>query len=163
MYKVRYHVRPEDLGKRLLKRARALPQEMARGYKAATRYSLMSLRMRTIAARKVDTGAMLRGWAADTQNTGGDLLVTLHNESPHHVNVEKGRRAGAAMPPYKPIAAWALRKFGSTGPAWAIMRAIAKRGIRPTKIMTSVAFRRKARELYRRETTKALSRAARKR
>jgi hypothetical protein len=53
------------------------------------------------------------------------------------VQMETGRRAGAAMPPLAAIELWAMRKLGLDGAsahraAWPIAQAIARRGLPPS-------------------------------
>lgn len=90
-----------------------------------------AVRMLAFASTDVkDLGTYQVGWRYQAAFT----RLYLKNVSGHAVFVEKGRRAGATMPPIAPIRAWALRHGMPAGAAYPIARAIARRGIpaRPT-------------------------------
>jgi len=68
----------------------------------------------------------------------------LVNVSAYAQVIELGRRPGARMPPYEPILEWVEGKLGlyfqeAEEAAFAIRRAIAKRGIPPQRIMAKTA------------------------
>lgn len=84
------------------------------------------------AKRVMNTGYYVRAWKAS--KLPATYTVRVYNDSPYAAVVEKGRRAGARMPPVEPIARWAQRKFKlpykiAKGIGFAIARNIQKRGI----------------------------------
>jgi hypothetical protein len=73
-------------------------------------------------------------WHIDQE---GNLLVG--SDSPHAPYIEWGRDAGEA-PPFSPIHEWVRVKLGKQEPeasqiAWAIVRKISARGVKPTRFM----------------------------
>lgn len=111
----------------------------------------------TVRLGKVDTRRYLEGWRA---RVGGTTL-TVANEADHASFVERGRRRGR-MPPVAVISAWAARKLGDARLGWPIARAIARRGIRPTRIGTARDMRRRVRALVHAVFRDALARALRR-
>jgi hypothetical protein len=88
----------------------------------------------------VDTGAFLRAWKAEATQDG----ARLYNDAPHAPIVERGRRAGAAMPPPDAIARWVRRRLGvseseARSVAFVVARAIATRGLVGRKIAERAA------------------------
>lgn len=84
----------------------------------------------------VDLGAYKAGFKVSKRTTGPQLL----NDTPYAAVIEHGRRPMRPGPPIGPIRAWARRKLSLSGPdleraAWAIQRAIHRRGTPPHKIM----------------------------
>lgn len=79
------------------------------------------------------TGKYLRGWSYRRSSKG----AVVFNSTGHASFVERGRRRGSRMPPVAAIAAW-MRAKGmdeDAGRAYAIARAIAKRGIRARPVL----------------------------
>lgn len=90
----------------------------------------------------VNTGHYLRAWRAVATQRGAQIA----NSAPYSGVIEDGRRKGARTPPRQAIARWAQRKLGLTEKeaqraAFAIARSIAKRGLRPRKVLGSVLER----------------------
>lgn len=117
-----------DLGKfegRFAKELRAAQQ------RAMHQVGKAAVRMLAFASKDVkDFGTYQTGWRYQAAFT----RLYIRNVAGHAVFVERGRRAGATMPPLAPIRAWALRHGMPAAAAWPIARAIARRGIpaRPT-------------------------------
>lgn len=92
------------------------------------------------------TGALARGIAYQTvQDDNG--IVTKITVPGYGEFVDKGRRAGARMPPVQPIIDWVRVKKIKTPQitteqmGWAIAKSIAKKGIRPKPfIQNSIDF-----------------------
>lgn len=148
---------PAQMGKFHRRLLQLEPQAAKAAMLATERLGIASLRARTVSADKLDTRALVRGWWSRRTRDG----FVLGNRALHHPNVERGRLPGR-MPPVSVIEAWAARKLGRRGLGWPIARAIAKRGIRPTPILTSVAFRERLREISRRETERRWLAASRR-
>jgi hypothetical protein len=86
------------------------------------------VRMLAFASANVkDLGTYQTGWRYQAAFT----RLYFRNTAKHAVFVERGRRAGAPMPPLAPIRAWALRHGLPASAAWPIAKKIAKRGIAP--------------------------------
>jgi len=108
-------------------------------------------------ARAVDRGVYRRGWRYRSLDDGAELV----NTAAHSANVEAGRRKGARMPPVESIQGWVHRKGlvakgrnrkgRELSMAWAVARAIAKRGIKGRWILKTAMkrFRRPLREAIR--------------
>lgn len=136
---------------------KALGPAIKRAMKRGQEPLLKELRERTRAKRKVDTRAFIRGWRAKVVG----YKVTFSNVERHAGNVEYGRRAGAQMPPVSVISEWARRKLGNARLGWPIAKAIARRGIRPTPILTSKAFAKKVKQVMNREIAAEVARVRR--
>lgn len=85
-----------------------------------------------------NTGAYLQGWQYELHATGG----RVYNSRRHAPIIEDGRRRGAKRPPVREIELWAKRKLGLRGKQlqsakYAIANAIAKRGLRPRRVLRS--------------------------
>ncbi len=70
------------------------------------------------------------------------MPAMLINDAPHAAVIEHGRRKGAKMPPDDAIRGWVRRKLGigDSDPkqdrvVFAVRKAIAKRGLKPKKVM----------------------------
>lgn len=84
----------------------------------------------------VNTGAYKRAWKWGQLPDG----VMVYNQMPYAGVIEGGRRKGARMPPKDAIARWAQRKLSlsehdAKRAAFAIARAIQKKGLRPRHVM----------------------------
>lgn len=157
MATLRFNTDMKDFGKFHTKLAKLRLTAVKPAIDKAARDLLSSLRARTMVARKVDTAALRSGWRAKTTRTS----AVFSNVAKHHAFVELGRKPGGRMPPVKAIEAWAARRLGKRGLGWVIARKIARRGIRPTPLLTSAAFKAKVKELMRRELQAALRLSAR--
>jgi hypothetical protein len=83
----------------------------------------------------VDRGGFLRSWGWEAKSDGASVA----NSAPYAPMIEEGRRPGK-FPPLDVIRRWASRRLGLSGPeaaraAFAIARAIARRGLRARKIL----------------------------
>ena len=93
-----------------------------------------------------NTGQYRAAWRWSKLPGGG---ATIFNGKKYAGIIEDGRRAGAKPPPRAVIAKWAQRKLGLTrkqaeAAAFPIARAIAKRGLRPRRVVASVASKLEA-------------------
>lgn len=112
----------------------------------------------------VDTGNYLRSWKVKPT----DLGATLYNIAPYAGVIEWGRRAGRRAPPVQILATWVQRKLGlsrkeAQSAAFAISKAIAKRGLRARKVLrttTTKYARAFVREEIKRELDNVLKGAA---
>lgn len=145
-----FDVKPHKLGRVNQERARDFPSVVQRAMKRASRYVIRSLEVRTTRTKKIDRGYLIRGWRGRVGLYSKGIKTTYYNVAKHHPYVELGRKPGN-MPPVAKIAAWASRKLGRPDLGWAIAKAIARRGIQSTPILTSHNFQRRAREIIRRE------------
>lgn len=134
----------------------------------------------------VNTGDFIRRWQAQQTPYGARLF----NDHPAANVIEKGRAAGAKPPPVAPITAWVMRKipgykpakFGkrivhplgprefkkiaskynaARGLAFAIAKAIGRRGLIGRRILTSPQAKFKILQFVRAETIRELRRAIR--
>jgi len=108
----------------------------------------------------VDIGSFLGAWRSQLIEGGAEV----RNDAPYSAVIEGGRRAGAAMPPRKVMAEWAQRRLGLSAAeakriAFVLARAIARRGLKPRKILKDAipAIRTAAREEMDREIQRELS------
>lgn len=90
----------------------------------------------------VNTGNYRQAWKSAPGTQGGTQGMRVSNSAPYAGVIEYGRRRGAKMPPIDPIARWAQRKLGlpypkAKGIAFAIAKAISKRGLQPRRVLTS--------------------------
>lgn len=118
-----------------------------------------AVRMLAFASRNVkDLGTYQTSWRYQAAFT----RLYVRNVAAHAIYVERGRRAGARMPPLAPIRAWAVRHGMSPSAAWPIARAIAARGIaaRPTLFRPDV--QKGIRQTWRAAMIGAMSDAARR-
>lgn len=129
-------------------------------YKLAGAESVGWLRVRTKREKKVDLGNYLRGWYARVMTvSSGDIRATISNIAPHMRWVEDGRNPGK-MPPVAKIAAWAGRKLGRPDLGFVIARAIGRRGIIETPILTSDDFKTWARAAFKQHMQRGLDKVA---
>ena len=98
----------------------------------------------------VDRGTYRRGWKFVRVKEGAEVYAT----TPYAAIVEDGRRPGK-MPPIEPLVGWVKRKglvtgrgkkaqADARGAAFAIARAIAKRGIRGRKVFARASKKLRA-------------------
>ena len=85
----------------------------------------------------INTGGYRRQWRVAKIARG----ARLYNENPAASTIEGGRRAGGRMPPLREVERWARRRMGLSADearraAYPIARAIARRGLRPRRVMT---------------------------
>lgn len=120
---VRIRVNAKAASAALREMSPATRREMVKGYNAIG----VMLRGQLVAASPRDTGTL-----ADAHNFAVDakrLRLHVFNTKEHAVYVHDGRKAGSHPPP-KALFAWARRKLGSPGAAYAVAHAIARRGIK---------------------------------
>lgn len=137
-------------------------QAVEKGQQAGARFVLSSLRARTVQVGKRDQGGVYRGWRSRPRRTRAGMVTDFYNVSPHFKYVEGGRRRNRPMPPVRALEEWARRRLGVVGLGWAIAKAIAKRGIAPTPILNTRAFRKRMREIMMREIDRRVAEAARR-
>jgi hypothetical protein len=118
-----------------------------------------AVRMLAFASKDIkDLGTYQVGWRYQAAFT----KLFLRNIAAHAVNVERGRRAGAAMPPLAPIRAWALRHGMSASAAWPIARAIARRGIPARPVLLKPENQRSIKQVWQAAMKGAVGDAARR-
>jgi len=154
-------VNADRLGLVNRERARLFASELNNEWAKCNAQATADLRMRTERAKKIDLGMLVRGWNDRVEEIAEGTRATLYNDAPHHVFVEMGRRAGARMPPVAVIAAWCGRKLGDSTLGFIVARAIGRRGIPPTPLMTAKDFQRWARQLFAHGLMAASDRVAR--
>lgn len=155
---MKVRIAAKNLGRAALLLSRQWPAFLRPALAVSGTKLVHSLRLATLAQRKVDTTALHAGWFFQTRR----LSVILSNSSTHHRYVELGRRPGGRPPPFSLIEAWAVRRLGKSGLGWTIARAIGRRGIRPTPLLFSPVFQRLGRQTVRAECAKALRRSIEK-
>lgn len=117
------------------------------------------VRMLAFATKDVkDLGSYGAGWRYKAAFT----KLYFFNATRHALFVEKGRRAGAAMPPLAPIRAWALRHGLPAKAAWPIAKRIAERGIRARPALLRPDIQKSLRQVYGAAMLGAMGEAARK-
>jgi len=141
-------VNADRLGLVNRKRAQLFNRELIAEWDKCNAKSVADLKKRTKIAKKIDLGMLYEGWNSTIMRSPDSVTATLLNDAPHHVFVEMGRRAGARMPPVAVIAAWCGRKLGDSTLGFIVARAIGRRGIPPTPLMTAKDFQRWARQLF---------------
>jgi hypothetical protein len=147
-----FNIGLKQLGKMNKRRAALLHKAVKKEWEKATNDCLNDLRARTHAAKKIDLGALLRGWA--TKKRHGGLEIEFINTAPHHFWVEFGRKPGK-WPPISKIAAWCGRKLGDPTLGYVVSRKIATKGIAPTPLMSSLPFQRFAKKRFKSGLDKA--------
>lgn len=125
---------------------RVTPSALSAGLRRAGPRCVSLLRTESqVRVRRPYRGQYHAGW--DYLVIGGPSL-TLFNTARHAVFVERGRRAGARMPPVAALRPWVEQVLGvpsdrSQGVAYAVARNISRRGIRarPTLLDPAVQAR----------------------
>ena len=119
----------------------------------------------------VNTGEFIRAWRWITLPNGARLL----NDRPYGPVIEKGRRRRSKPPPVAAIGAWMRRRLkvrmstakGKAGDArraafwqraWAISRAIGRRGLLPRLILTAYYAQKKIAAMVHQEVVAELNR-----
>lgn len=87
----------------------------------------------------VDTGHLRRSITSESRPVAGGVRAVAGTNVPYAEAVEKGRRAGAAMPPGDVLTGWLRRKGIDPSAEFVIRRAIGRRGI-PAKPYLDRAF-----------------------
>jgi hypothetical protein len=95
------------------------------------------------------------GWYATAR--ARDLVIG--NRAKHFINVEKGRRAGAPMPPHAPLLRWVLSKGMQASAAFPVRRAISERGIEGRPLFFLEETQRHMQKLYQKRLVGFLDRA----
>jgi hypothetical protein len=153
---VTYRLSPRRFGKWQKELGERVPAAIDRGLTAAGRFAVQSAQLRTAWKGKTDLRGFISGFGFAVLP---DHTLQVFNRAEHARFVEGGRGSSVKLPPIRLISEWAARKLGNYALGWPIAKAIAKRGIKPTPIMTSPAFAAKLREMAQREVRKALESA----
>lgn len=143
--KISITVKLEELGPRMMARARAFPVAAQKGLLSGAMRCLPLIQDATRDAPPanpqgigvggaVNTGNYLQSWRV-TPIPGG---VSLHNIAPYSGVIEFGRRRGK-FPPLNAIAKWAQRRLGldekeAKRAAYPIALAIKRRGLEPRRV-----------------------------
>lgn len=111
-----------------------------RGIHSGVIRSVTVVQRTTMEKKAFNTGDYLRKWTHELLPRGGRVF----NNHRAAAVLEDGRRRGAKRPPVREIELWARRKLGLDGKelksaAFAIANAIAKRGLKPRRILKSSA------------------------
>ncbi len=120
-----------QLGARMVPAAR-------RGALAAAYRAVAQLQRETSQDNLVNTANYKRSWRADRTELG----AVVANQAPYAAVIEEGRRAGSRQPPTEYIKRWAQRRLGlseaeAAAAAFPIARAIAKKGLKPRRVLQS--------------------------
>jgi len=103
---------------------------------------IVNIKQDLISEGKSATGNLVKGTKGTTKVSG--TKVIFEGVAPdYYIFVDKGRRAGAKMPPIKPIQQW-IKQKGLDLNAFAVAKSIAKKGIKPTRIYTRAVEELKA-------------------
>jgi hypothetical protein len=149
-------IKAGELGKFEGRFAKELKQAQMR---AMHQVGKAAVRMLAFASKDVkDFGSYQTGWRYQAAFT----RLYLKNIVPHAVFVERGRRAGAAMPPIAPIRAWAIRHGMPASAAWPIARNIARRGIRPRPTLFRPDVQKSIQQVWTSAMSSAVNDAARR-
>lgn len=133
-------VTPAQLGPALRRHVRKRMREAEQvALNVAHRAQAEAVRL-TTAARLVDQGGYRRSFVVRRVPGGAEL----RNLAPYAGVLELGRRPGATPPPVAVLEAWARRKLGlqpkeAKAAAFAIRKAISRRGLPPHHIMRRTA------------------------
>ena len=150
----------KKLGPALRKLGSAGKKAIARGALSGAMRGVQYMQDRTAAAGVFDRGGYRRGWKARPTANG----AILFNDAPYAPVIEEGRRPNSRMPPVAVIERWVKRKgigggldkirgasgkndgpiqkaakVDSKGIAFAIARAIGKRGIKGKHLLALAA------------------------
>ena len=141
-----YRVDPKNMGKWAAALGRRLQPVVRRALQAGGRAALPILRDATARYPIRATGAFMRGWRAEMSSW--DKLY-LRNIAPHSIFVEMGRRPGARQPPVMALIPWVRLVLGvpeerERSVAFAVARAIARRGIQARPVLMSEQTRARA-------------------
>lgn len=106
-----------------------------------------------------NTGYFINRWRVLRTKDG----AIIKNVTPYGPVIDGGRRRGAKMPPLKPLIAWLRRRLGKSAEeakrmAYPVARAIARRGLKARKILTSREARQKILDLVKEETIHEIER-----
>jgi len=109
-----------------------------RGAKLAAARSVALLQRSTGELGVVNTGNFKRKWRWSAMPDG----ARVYNLALYSAVLEYGRRSNSRFPPKEAIARWAQRKLGlsrkaALQAAFPIARAIAKRGLKPRRVLQS--------------------------
>ena len=103
---------------------------------------IVNIKQDLISEGKSATGNLVKGTKGTTKVSG--TKVIFEGVAPdYYIFVDKGRRAGAKMPPIKHIQQW-IKQKGLDLNAFAVAKSIAKKGIKPTRIYTRAVEELKA-------------------
>lgn len=84
----------------------------------------------------VGVTSLLRGsWRTETLTVGTSVVGIVGSPLLYSEIMERGRRAGAAMPPPSAIATWVARKMGPDVSPYVVARSIGRKGIRGKKML----------------------------
>ena len=115
--------------------AQQMPEMTEREAGLAMGKALAEVERQVVPRTPVNTGALRAAWS--TQITRGSRVIRgeVVNPKVYAIVMEKGRRAGARMPPVDAIRYWVTRKMGVTGKeadqlAYVIARSISRKGIK---------------------------------
>jgi hypothetical protein len=116
--------------------------KIGRSYKGATR--IIEDETRTAMTRSVvqieadakrrvptDTHNLQRSITHEVVDVGADIIGRAGTNQPYAEPVEKGRRAGAAMPPPSALIGWLGRHGIDPSLAFVVARSIGRKGIKP--------------------------------
>lgn len=100
----------------------------------AVMFLVREIKLRTPQGVSGAQGGLLGSIQSDVEGRGSPLARgVIASNSQYGLVVEKGRRAGAAMPPREALVEWIAQKFGvdedqARKLSWPVARAIAKKG-----------------------------------
>ncbi len=116
----------ERFAARTAKADRIVRDEMVAGMKRST----LHVEGRAKRHVPVDTGHLRRSLTSQVKPFSGGVRGLVGTNVPYAQAVEKGRRAGAPMPPRGALLGWIRRHGGNVDAEFVIRRAISRRGIK---------------------------------
>ena len=129
----------KQFNKLLTKLGANAPTALKAGLFSASMRARVIVDQESVRKRVMNTGYYRRAWK--TFAMFEEHAVRVYNVAPYAGVVEYGRRPGGRMPPVRPIARWAERKFGipyeeALGISFGIAKKIQKAGIPGKHVLT---------------------------
>ena len=115
------------------------PAQLDRRVRGAMEESLAYLQGEVMKRTPVDTGLARGATFTDLRGSSVALRGVVANPLAHAVVLEYGRRPGGRMPPLDAIRPWVVRHGMPPEAAWAVARAIARRGTKAVRMFAGAA------------------------
>lgn len=149
---ISFRIRPEDMGKRAQRLAKEIGPATQRALRRVGAQVIPQVKTESLRQGIKAFGRYVAGWTYEVRGTE----LRIRNRTFYAKFVESGRRAGARMPPVNALIPW-VQLILSPPPdrvrsvAFAVARAIARRGIPPRPVVGSGKIQRLARAAVTRE------------
>lgn len=141
-YFIHRTIRIADLGKFEARLARETPAAFERFHETMARRVLLIMQQETRRQKAVFRGRLIRSWRISRGQRRAEMLI--RNIAPYADVVDGGRRPNSRMPPSSVLVPWIQQRFGVSRKqaqrlAYPVARAIARKGIRPRRIVENGA------------------------